>query len=252
MVSQYYLVQKRVSEDDLSYILNTLSEANSILQYNFVNKKLNPKTIEHYYSIFNRIIMEIHIQGLDCLLFNNEVEIDESHLFKTKPSFAAHRSLSLSAVWLFGICERNTKRFIIFPVSSRDETNLLKIIFKFIKIGTTFYSDCFSCYVNNHSFPKKSKLSNYNYIHKYVNHKNEFVSSLFSTTHTNTVENLWKQVKTEIRKQKVSVNYIPAIARFYFLRSKSKEEQISLLIKGLQRNDIKKFEDLVEIINSKF
>jgi len=66
------LYKKQVSEDDLSNILtlfldkNTLSEANSILQYNFVNKKLNPKAIEHYYSIFNRIIMEIYIQDLDA------------------------------------------------------------------------------------------------------------------------------------------------------------------------------------------
>jgi len=213
----------------------TPSEANSILRYNFTNQKLNIKTIQRYYSIFNRIVMDFYIEELDCLLFENEVEIDESHLFKTKPSFAAHRTLSLSAVWLFGICERNTKRFLIFPVSSRDETNLLKIIFKFIKIGT-----------------KKSKLSNYDYIHTYVNHKIEFVSSLFSKTHTNSVENLWKQVKLEIRKQKISVNYIPAIARFYFSKSKSKEEQITILIKGLQRNDIKSFEDLVQIIHKKF
>jgi len=196
--------------------------------------------------------MEFYIEELDYLLFDNDVEIDESHLFKPKLSSAVHRTLSLSSVWLFGICQRDTKRFIIFPVSSRDETNLLKIIFKFIKVGTTIYSDCFSCYVNNHSFPKKSKLSNYNYIHKYVNHKTEFVSSLFSKTHTNSVENLWKQIKSEIRRQKISVNYIPAISRFYFSKTKTKEEQMSILIKGLQRNNIKKFEDLVQIIHNKF
>jgi len=153
---------------------------------------------------------------------------------------------------LFGLCQRKVKKFIIIPVTSHEETNLLRLIFKFVKIGSIIYSDCFSCYVNNNVFPKKSKLANYDYIHKYVNHKTEFVSSLFSTTHTNTIENLWKQIKQEIRRQKISRHYLPAIARFYISKNKSKEEQMKILIKGLQRNDLKEFEELVKIIQNKF
>jgi len=130
--------------------------------------------------------------------------------------------------------------------------NLLKIIFKFIKKGATIYSDCFSCYVNNHTFPKKSKLTKYDYIHKFVNHKKEFVSGLFSRTHTNTIENLWKLIKQEIRRQKISIHYTSAIARFYISRKKTKEEQMKILIRGLQRKDIKEFNELVQLIHEKF
>ena len=106
--------------------------------------------------------------------------------------------------------------------------------------------------MNNRTFPKKSKLSKYNYIHKYVNHKKEFVSSLFSRTHTNTIENIWKQIKQEIRRQKFSIHYTAAIARFYLSKTKTKEEQIQILIKGLRRNNIKEFEELVQLIHEKF
>jgi len=58
------------------------SDAESILSYNFINCKLNLKTIIHYFDIFNRIVMEFYLNQLDCVLFEGDVEIDESHLFK--------------------------------------------------------------------------------------------------------------------------------------------------------------------------
>ena len=222
------LSKMQISADHLEKLLTlfidkrTPTEAHSILGYDFVNKKLNIKTIEHYYSIFNRISMEFYLEELDCIFFDGEVEIDESHLFKPKYSFAPHRSYALDTVWLFGICQRNTRNFVLFPVTNRNEMNLLKIIFKFIKKGAMIYSHFFSCYVTNHRFPKKSKLSKYDYIHKFVNHKKEFVSGLFSRTRTNTVENLWKLIKQEIRRQKISIHYTSAIARFYISRKKNK------------------------------
>jgi len=74
----------------------TPSEVESILKYDFIDQQLNLKTIQHYFSIFNRIRMDLYLEELDCIMLENEVEIDESHLFKTKPSFAAHRSLAFT------------------------------------------------------------------------------------------------------------------------------------------------------------
>ena len=70
--------------------------------------------------------------------------------------------------------------------------------------------------------------------------------------HTNTVENLWKLIKQEIRRQKISIHYTSAIARFYISRKKTKEEQMKILIRGLQRKDIKEFNELVQLIHEKF
>ena len=138
-----------VKEDDLLRIITmfldrkTPSECNSVLKYEFIDKGLNLKTVEHYYNIFNRIAMQYYLNQLDSIQFEGEVEIDESHLFKPKASKAPHRNNSLNAVWLFGISQRSTRMFIVFPVSNREETNLIKAIFKFIKIGATIFSDCF-------------------------------------------------------------------------------------------------------------
>ena len=100
--------------------------------------------------------MEFYLEELNCIFLNGEVQIDdESHLFKPKYSFAPCRTYTLDSVWIFGICQRSTGNFILFPVTSRDGMNLLKIIFKFIERRPIIYSDCFSCYVNNHTFLKK-------------------------------------------------------------------------------------------------
>ena len=103
-----------------------------------------------------------------------------------------------------------------FPVTSREEANLLQVIFRFIKPRSTIYLYSFSCYVNNRAFPKKSKLAKYEEIHHFINHKKEFVSPLFKKMHINNIENLWKQLKQLIRKNGITTMYIPAIARFYF------------------------------------
>jgi len=248
----------QISSEHLNHLITMFlnrrspSEANEILKYDFVNLSLNKKTIDHYFSIFNRIVMEYYLQELDSVVFEGELELDESHLFKEKASFAPHRLYSNHAVWLFGICQRKSNKFIIFPISNRQEQNLKKIIFKFIKAGSTIYTDCFSSYVNNHVFPRKSKLSNYSYIHFFIIHKKEFVSQLFKHIHTNKIESLWKQVKQQIRRERITTFYIPAIARFYFFRTLHYNDQKKLIENGLLSNQLGEFEDLIKIILNKF
>jgi len=252
------LQRMKISSHHLDHLITifldqkTYSETDSILKYDFINLGLNRKTILHYFSIFNRIILKHYIQELDSMLFEGELEFDESHLFKEKASFAVHRPYSQSSVWLFGICQRNSKKFIFFPVTSRQEQNLKKIIFRFIKPGSTIYSDCFSCYVNNHVFPRKSKLAPYNYVHYFINHKQEFVSQLFTNIHTNTIESLWKQLKKKIRRDGITTAYVPTIARFFFFRSLNSEEQKKLIINGLLSNHIQDLDDLVSMVMNKF
>ena len=223
----------------------------SILKYNFIANSVNLKTIISYFSLFDRIVMKFYLQELDCLLFEDEVEIDESYLFKPKKSYAPHRNYA-NGQWIFGIFQRKSSRFIIFPITSREQNNLHNVIFKFIKTGTTIYSDSFSVYVNNRVFPKKSKLDVYGYQHKFINHREEFVSSLFNDVHTNNIENVWKQLKQFIRIQRITQLYIPSIARFYFYRMISKDEQKRILFQGLKEEHLKKRDELIDDILHKF
>ena len=139
-----------------------------------------------------------------------------------------------------------------FPVTNRSEENLIKIILRFIRPRSIIYSDCFSSYVNNRSFPKKLKLDQYEYIHNFINHKKEFVSPLFKNIDTNNVENLWKQVKKQIRKDGVTRMFVPALARFYFLKTLCNEEQNKIIKKEFQSKVMKSKEDLINSILTKY
>ena len=126
------------------------------------------------------------------------------------------RNTGHKSIWLFGIIQRDNKQFIIVPVQSRDKSTLIPIILRNIKIGATIYSDCFSTYVNNNTFPKKSSLTDYGYHHQWVNHKMEFVSKDFSHIHTNNIERLWLKIKSGFRKKNIKKFSLFHIARFFF------------------------------------
>ena len=96
---------------------------------------------------------------MNYILLENEVEIDESHLFREKKSSAPHRHYKLSSVWIFGAKQRNSSKFFIIALKNRKEETLIPLIRKHIKIGSTIYSDSFSVYVNNKT--KQSKLQRY-------------------------------------------------------------------------------------------
>jgi len=229
----------------------TPTDSLKILNYKFIDLKLNIKTIIHYFSMFDRIVMSFYLRELDFQVFNNQVELDESYLFKPKASFAPHRAYS-NAVWIFGLYQRNNKKFIIFPVTNRTEANLHNIIIRYIEKGSQIYSDCFSSYVNNRSCPKRSKLEKYGYIHKFINHKKELVSTIFPDIHTNNIENTWRLLKQYIRRQKVTTNYPAAIARFYFYSTVPDVNQMQILIKGLQQNSLENYIELSQKILNKF
>ena len=109
---------------------------------------------------------------------------DESYLFKPKKSHPPHRKYA-NGQWVFGIFQRKSSKFIIFPITSREQNNLHHVIFKFIKTRATIYSELFFSLCQQSSFPEKTKLDVYGYQYKFVNHREGFVSSLFNDLHTN-------------------------------------------------------------------
>jgi len=77
----------------------------------------------------------------------------------------------------------------------------------------------------------------YQYLHSYVNHSIEFVSPVFSEFHTNSIESLWKDVKYELKRSKIKKYYTFFIAKFYFMKSVKKDEQIKIIATALKKNN---------------
>ena len=100
-------------------------------------------------------------------------------------------------VWIFGLIERDTNRLILFPVDDRSKDTLVPIIRKFVKLGTTIYSDSWSSYLT---------LNKEGFKHFTVCHKQNFKQVYEEITtkekvevHTNRIEGAWKHAKDYFR-----------------------------------------------------
>ena len=109
----------------LSY--KTPTDAFDILNYNFVDKHLNLNTIRRYFTIFCYVILEYYQDLMSYMLLEDEVEIDESHLFREKKTKVPHRKYKMSSIWVFGMKQRNSSKFVLFPLKKRDEGTLVPI-----------------------------------------------------------------------------------------------------------------------------
>ena len=152
---------------------------------------LDEKTVIDWYSFFRDVcsfgLLRDPVQLGDGVQ-SDIVEIDES-LFGKKRKY--HRGTGNQKYWVFGMIERDTKKSVLQIVDRRDRETLLPIIKKYVKVGTTIYSDQWGAYFT---------LENEGYHHKTVNHSVEFVSN--DGCCTNTIEGLWGLAKLRIKKMK--------------------------------------------------
>lgn len=242
-------IPPKTIENLISMFAKKKTPGDAALIFKFLSTHVNENTIKRYFRIFNLIALAHYEQQLNSILLEGEVELDESHLVKEKKSFAPHRSYQLSSIWIFGIKKRDSKAkaFVIVPVESRDCATLLPYILKHIKLGTTIYTDSYTVYVNNNKFPRESKLDPYGYPHLFVNHRIQFVSPICKKIHTNGIESLWSDVKKDLRKMNLIKVYSLGIARYFFHKTLKEEEQIQILLKGLQNKSIEELERLYNI-----
>lgn len=96
-------------------------------------------------------------------------------------------------IWIVGLVERSTDRLMLVPVNSRDSHTLHGIIAKFVKQGSTIYTDGWKGYLG---------LSDIGYTHLSVNHTETFKAEYIDyqtgdviEVHTNTIEGAWKHAK---------------------------------------------------------
>jgi len=119
------------------------------------------------------------------------VQIDETHIVDRK--YHRGRNLANQQTWLLGGVDEKGEVFMKV-VEKRDKETLHGIIKKHIRPGSIIVSDCWKAY---------NGLENEGYIHKKVNHSEEFVNS--SGFHTNRIEAFWgafKRMFSSIRNKR--------------------------------------------------
>ena len=189
--------------ETIIYMFVNLKSAKDTLDFLKMDfTQLNIKTVRRFYKLLGKICHYYYSLYLSNAQLKGHVEVDETHLYKEKKTSAFHRSYSTKSVWLFGMRNRDKSSFIILPVYCRNKETLIPIIEKYIKKGSTIYSDSFSVYVNNYTKPKSSHLTSLGYAHYFGNHSYEFVSDFFPEINTNYIENLWWSLKNFTKKNK--------------------------------------------------
>ena len=111
------------------------------------------------------------------------VEIDESKFGKRKYNRGKH----VEGTWIFGGIERDSNGMFMVTVNNRKSETLIPIIRKYIKPGTTIFSDYWKAY---------DCLPEYGYIHGKVNHSKEFKSAVGVCT--NRIESTWRAMKASL------------------------------------------------------
>lgn len=123
----------------------------------------------------------------DDLIFSGTVEIDEAFLGKHKNVWSRWGSLSTRKEPILGMFNRESKSVIIKAIPDRKQSTVFSLIDKHISKGATIYSDGNRIY---------NSLST-NYTHESVIHSHrEYVRG---DIHTNNIENVWGQLKKNIR-----------------------------------------------------
>ena len=172
------LSEYKISQLKKAFLLNA-SARKTAETYN-----VNRNTVNRYFKIFRENISNNISKEQNKL--TGEVEVDEMYYGKNKGS---KRRNNKSKIILFGLKQRNGK-VIIKKVENCKAESLISQIEKNIAKNTTIYSDSFKSY---------SKIDKKKYIHKKINHSKEFVNKKDNTIHTNTIENIWRQVRRYLK-----------------------------------------------------
>ena len=135
---------------------------------------------------FVREIFKVYVHNLyeSSFQLDGEIEIDES-LFGHKCKFHRGNPRTGLKVWVFGMVQRATNKILLFPVMRRTSEILLPLISKYIKAGSTIYSDGWSshCQLNELGFTHFTVIHKKSFKKKYKNVKTGEIVEI----HTNTI-----------------------------------------------------------------
>lgn len=191
----------------------------------FISASLNidKNTVSSYNKIFRKYLSEKQYFSRNRKIGgrNKIVELDESKIGKRK----YNRGHRVEGAWVIGGIERSilknkikneNKKLFLYPIEERNISNIDEIIKKYVKKGTTIYTDSWKGYNN---------LKNIGYKHKTVNHKENFKDPI-TNVHTNNIEGTWNGLKQSIIPRNRNKKYILLHLREYQWRRKNREYNI--------------------------
>ena len=107
-------------------------------QSNYNDMRISLSTIKFYYrKLMGKIVYYIK-EEMESIFFNEEVEIDESLIYKKKNNNDPGRPRK-NHIWIFGIKGRKTNKFVLYVVKERKREVLLEKIMKHVAHGSTIY-----------------------------------------------------------------------------------------------------------------
>lgn len=185
--------------------------------------QIDKNTVSRYNKLFRKYIKDKQlINPKNKIGGRNEIiEIDETKIAKRKYN-KGHR---VEGAWVIGGIQRSrlknkitneNKKIFLEPIEERNIENINKIIKKYIKKGTTIYTDCWKGY---------NDLNKIGYKHKTVNHKKTFKDPI-TGIHTNTIEGTWNGLKQSIIPRNRNKKDIVLYLREYQWRKKNREYNI--------------------------
>ena len=120
---------------------------------------------------------------------NRVVQIDETFIRGKLKYERGDRKKRTKPSIIFGIIDTTSKQCMIRLVPDRTRDTLLPIIARYVKLGTTIFSDEARMYFT---------LNQHGYVHRTVKHKEEYKAA--DGTHTNSIENLWSHLKSKSKQ----------------------------------------------------
>jgi transposase-like protein len=155
----------------------------------FISSALNidKNTVVKYKKLFRIYIKNKQLITPDKKIGGKDkiVEMDETKIAKRK----YNKGRKIEGAWMIGGIERNEnkneKKLFMLPITQRNVSNIDQIIKRYVKPGTTIYTDCWKGYNN---------VKNIGYTHKTVNHSKHFVDPI-TKVHTQSIESTWGAFK---------------------------------------------------------
>ena len=112
------------------------------------------------------------------------------------------------------------KRIVLLAIDNRTKSMPEEKIKKYIKQGSTIYTDCWKGY---------NSLENNEFLHRTVNHSKEFVNK-DDNTHTNTIEGNWCAIKLQVPLRGRNRDLISLfLVRYMILRNENGNPLLNIL-----------------------
>ena len=123
------------------------------------------------------------------------------------------------------LVEKIDQKKFVKLVPDRSEETLLPIIQTHIKPETTIMSDEWKAYYN---------LDKYGYIHKKINHSQNFVHPEDPSTHTQNIENSWRYLKQTFPGNSTSEPLRESYVQEYVYRQCHKDNFINIFFEDMR------------------